>query len=49
MIYNFIERLNSFKKFPYYVVTPLPYAIGTASNQLGVACRRSTFLKKKFY
>lgn len=47
MILNFIEKLNNLKKFPYYVVTPLPYAIGTAANQLGVGVRRSASLNKK--
>ena len=47
MLSNFINKLNNFKKFPYYVVTPLPYGIGTAASQLNVAVKRSSFLKKK--
>ena len=47
MIYNFFNKLNESKKFPYFLCTPLPYAIGTAADDLRVAVKKASILKKK--
>ena len=47
MIFNILNKLNKLKKFPYFIVTPLPYAIGTASDHLIVAVKQASILNKK--
>lgn len=47
MLHNFFNFLNNSSFFPFYIVTPCPYAIGTAVENLRVAKLRS-IEKKKF-
>ena len=47
MINNIISKLNKIKKFPYFVCTPLPYGIGTASEQWQIAIKQASILRKK--
>lgn len=47
MIYFLLNKLNSFKKFPYFFVTPLVYAIGNACEEIKIAYSFSNQKKKK--
>ena len=47
MIFSIFNSLNLLKKFPYFIFTPLPYAIGTAGDQLISVVKKAQFLKKK--
>lgn len=47
MIYNIFDKLNKIKKFPYFICTPLPYAVGTASEYVFVAVNQAPILGKK--
>jgi len=47
MIYSILNTLNLSKKFPYFIFTPLPYAIGTAGDQFIAVIKKAQFLKKK--
>ena len=49
MIYSILNTLNLSKKFPYFIFTPLPYAIGTAGDQLIPVIKKAQFLKKSNY
>ena len=47
MLFNIINGLNKIRKFPYYFLSPLPYAIGNAGKQINIASGRAKELKKK--
>ena len=47
MIYSIVNKLNEIKKFPYYFISPLPYAIGNASEQILIAAGKAKKFKKK--
>ena len=47
MFFRIIEKLNFKKNFPYFVCTPLIYAIGTASDQIMTAAAYARRSKKK--
>ena len=47
MIYRIFNYLNKNKYFPYYICTPLPYAIGTAAENLRVGLRLASISNKK--
>ena len=47
MFFKIINKLNSKKNFPYYIVTPLIYAIGDASEQIAVTASHAKRLGKK--
>ena len=47
MIYSILNKLNTVKKFPYFICTPCPYAIGAASEQVDVAIHQANILGKK--
>ena len=47
MIYSFLNKLNKIEKFPYFICTPIPYCIGTASEQWLIAIKQASILKKK--
>ena len=47
MFFYIFNRLNEIKKFPYYFLSPLPYAIGNASRQILIASSKAKELKKK--
>ena len=47
MIYNIFDKLNKIKKFPYFICTPVPYAVGTASDHVFVAVNQAPILGKK--
>jgi len=47
MFFRIINKLNSKKNFPYYIVTPLIYAIGDASEQIAVTASHAKRLGKK--
>ena len=47
MIYFLLNKLNSFKKFPYFFVTPLVYAIGNACEEIKIAYSFSYQKEKK--
>ena len=47
MFFNILNKLNKTKKFPYYFLSPLPYAIGNASKQILIASSKAKELKKK--
>ena len=46
MIFKFIEKLNSIKKFPFYIIVPTVYAIGNASEQISLSANYA-FRRKK--
>tara|TARA_B110000014_G_scaffold263908_1_gene262355 strand:+ start:828 stop:2087 length:1260 start_codon:yes stop_codon:yes gene_type:complete len=46
MIFRLIERLNSIKKFPFYIITPTIYAIGNASEQINLSANYAYKRKK---
>ena len=47
MFFRIINKLNSKKNFPYYIVTPLIYAIGSASDQIILTASHVKRLDKK--
>ena len=47
MFFRIINKLNSKKNFPYYIVTPLIYGIGDASDQIANTAAHSKRLGKK--
>ena len=47
MFFRIINKLNSKKNFPYYIVTPLIYAIGDASEQIAFTASHAKRLGKK--
>ena len=47
MFFRIINKLNSKKNFPYYIVTPLIYAIGDASEQIAITASHAKRLGKK--
>mgnify|MGYP001461617285 CR=1 FL=1 len=47
MLFNILNRLNKIREFPYYFLSPLPYAIGNASKQILIASSKAKELKKK--
>jgi len=47
MISIILNKLNSVKKFPFYILTPIVYAIGTASEEILVAIQKAKELDKK--
>ena len=47
MIFLILNKLNKIKKFPFYFLMPVPYAIGTASEQILVAANYARIKKKK--
>ena len=47
MIHLILNLLNRFKKFKYFFLSPIPYAIGTASEQILIASKFAKLLKKK--
>ena len=42
-----LNLLNRYKKFKYFYVSPLPYAIGTASEQIFIASKFAKLFNKK--
>ena len=46
MIFLILNKLNKIKKFPFYFLMPVPYAIGTASEQILVAANYARIKKK---
>ena len=47
MFFRIINKLNSKKNFPYYIVTPLIYAIGDASEDISITALHAERLGKK--
>ena len=47
MIHLILNLLNRFIKFKYFFLSPLPYAIGTASEQILIASKYAKLLNKK--
>ena len=47
MFFSIINKLNSKKSFPHYIVTPLIYAIGNASEQIAITASHAKKLDKK--
>ena len=47
MIHLILNLLNRFKKFKYFFLSPFPYAIGTASEQILIASKFVKLLNKK--
>ena len=47
MFYKLFQKLNYEKKFPYFICTPLVYAIGTASEQIAMASAQAKRTNKK--
>jgi len=47
MFFRIINKLNSKKNFPYYIITPLIYAIGDASEQITMAASHAKRFGKK--
>ena len=47
MIHLFLNLINRYKKFKYFYVSPLPYAIGTASEQIFIASKFAKLFNKK--
>jgi putative glycosyltransferase (TIGR04372 family) len=47
LIHLILNLLNRYKKFKYFFLSPFPYAIGTASEQILIASNFAKFLKKK--
>ena len=46
MIFRLIEKLNSIKKFPFYIIAPTIYAIGNASEQINLSANYASKRKK---
>ena len=46
MIFRLIEKLNSIKKFPFYIIAPTVYAIGNASEQINLSINYASKRKK---
>tara|TARA_B100000579_G_C22849260_1_gene866318 strand:- start:9214 stop:10479 length:1266 start_codon:yes stop_codon:yes gene_type:complete len=49
MIYYFLNKLNHWKRFPYFFVTPLVYAVGSACEEIKIAYSFSRKTKKKIF
>ena len=47
MFFKIFEKLNSSKKFPYLICTPLVYGIGAASEHIAIAASYAKKTKKK--
>ncbi len=47
MISKLINILNRIKIFPYYIITPIVYAVGTASEEILVGAKKARNLNKK--
>ena len=47
MFFKIINYLNSNKKFPYYICTPLVYSIGNASEHIATAAAHAKRSGKK--
>ena len=47
MFFRIINKLNSKKNFPYYIVTPLIYSIGDASDHIAVSAAHAKRFGKK--
>lgn len=47
MIIKLLRFLNKIKKFPFFVITPLPYAFGNASEHVLLAANKAKEEKKK--
>ena len=47
MFFRIISKLNSKKNFPYYIVTPLIYGIGAASEQIAITAAHAKRFGKK--
>ena len=47
MVSAILKFCNKIKNFPYFFVTPLPYAIGNASEQILLAANKAKVHKKK--
>jgi len=47
LIHLILNLLNRFKKFKYFFLSPFPYAIGTASEQILIASKFVKLLNKK--
>ena len=45
--FNCFTSLNNLKIFPYYIITPLPYAIGTAAWDILFGIEKARLLNKK--
>ena len=48
MIYKIFDKLNKLSFFPYYIVTPSSYGIGTAADNILTSLRKNYKSKKKF-
>jgi len=49
MIYKIFDKLNKLSFFPYYIVTPSSYGIGTAADNILTALRKNYKSKKKIF
>ena len=49
MIYKIFDKLNRLNFFPYYIVTPCSYGIGTAADNILTALRKNYRSKKKIF
>ena len=47
MVSLLLKFCNKIEKFPYFFITPLPYAIGNASEQILLAANNANIKKKK--
>lgn len=47
MIHLILNLLNRYKKFKYFFLSPLPYAIGSASEQILIAAKYAKLFNKK--
>ena len=47
MLHLILNLLNRYKKFKYFFLSPLPYAIGSASEQIFIAAKYAKLLNKK--
>ena len=47
MVSTILKFCNKIKNFPYFFISPLPYAIGNASEQIMLAANKAKVEKKK--
>ena len=47
MVSTILKFCNKIKNFPYFFISPLPYAIGNASEQILIAANKAKVEKKK--
>ena len=47
MVSTILNFCNKIKNFPYFFITPLPYAIGNASEQILIAANKAKVDKKR--